>query len=173
MIGLTKLDSKLLWENFQKLCSYPHPSKHEEKIIAFLQDWAKEHKISVRKDAIGNLIFSKPATPGMENRKMAILQAHVDMVPQKNSDKKHDFLTDPIEMRVCEDGWVRANGTTLGADDGIGVAAAMSVLQSDNLKHGPLEALITVDEETGMTGASNLTCPPSPPAGSGSRSRCL
>lgn len=156
MIDLTKLDSKLLWENFQKLCSYPHPSKHEEKIIAFLQDWAKEHKISVRKDAIGNLIFSKPATPGMENRKMAILQAHVDMVPQKNSDKKHDFLTDPIEMRVCEDGWVRANGTTLGADDGIGVAAAMSVLQSDNLKHGPLEALITVDEETGMTGASNL-----------------
>ncbi|MBO7623852.1 MAG: cytosol nonspecific dipeptidase, partial [Bacteroidales bacterium] len=136
MIDLSKLDSKLVWENFKQLCAIPHPSKHEEKITAFLMQWAKEHHIEVRQDAIGNIIMQKPATPGMENRKMAILQAHVDMVPQKNSDKKHDFLTDPIEMRVCEDGWVRANGTTLGADDGIGVAAAMSVMQSDNLVHG-------------------------------------
>ncbi len=156
MIDLSKLDSKLVWENFQHICSFPHPSKHEGKITAFLMQWAKEHHIEARQDAIGNIIMSKPATPGMENRKMAILQGHIDMVPQKNSDKKHDFLTDPIEMRVCEDGWVRANGTTLGADNGIGVAAAMSVMQSDNLVHGPLEALITVDEETGMTGASNL-----------------
>ena len=156
MIDLSKLDSKLVWENFKQICAIPHPSKHEGKITAFLMQWAKEHNVEARQDAIGNIIMRKPATPGMENRKMAILQGHIDMVPQKNSDKKHDFLTDPIEMRVCEDGWVRANGTTLGADDGIGVAAAMSVMQSDNLVHGPLEALITVDEETGMTGASNL-----------------
>ena len=156
MIDLSKLDSKLVWENFKHICSFPHPSKHEEKVTAFLMEWAKEHHIEARQDAIGNIIMHKPATPGMENRKMAILQGHIDMVPQKNSDTKHDFLTDPIDMRVCEDGWVRANGTTLGADNGIGVAAAMSVMQSDNLVHGPLEALITVDEETGMTGASNL-----------------
>ena len=149
MIDLSKLDSKLVWENFKQICAIPHPSKHEEKITATLMKWAKEHNIDARQDTIGNIIMRKPATPGMENRKMAILQGHIDMVPQKNSDKKHDFLTDPIEMRVCEDGWVRA-------DDGIGVAAAMSVMQSDNLVHGPLEALITVDEETGMTGASNL-----------------
>ncbi|MBO4282849.1 MAG: aminoacyl-histidine dipeptidase [Bacteroidales bacterium] len=156
MIDLSTLDSKLVWENFKRICSIPHPSKHEEKITASLMQWAKEHHIEARQDAIGNIIMRKPATPGMENRKKVILQGHIDMVPQKNSDKKHDFLTDPIEMRVCEDGWVRANGTTLGADNGIGVAAAMSVMQSDNLVHGPLEALVTVDEETGMTGASNL-----------------
>lgn len=156
MVDLNKLDSKAVWKNFQHICSFPHPSKHEEKLVASLVAWAKERKIDVRQDETGNIIMTKPATPGMENRKIAILQGHIDMVPQKNSGNKHDFLKDPIEMRVCEDGWVRANGTTLGADDGIGVAAAMSVIESDDIVHGPIEVLITIDEETGMTGASHL-----------------
>lgn len=150
------LEPSILWNNFQSICGIPHPSKHEEKIVAWLCDWAKQHNIAVRKDATGNVILSKPATPGMENRKGVILQAHIDMVPQKNADKDHDFTKDPIEMVVGEDGWVRANGTTLGADDGIGCAAALSVLESADIAHGPIEVLITVDEETGMTGAFGL-----------------
>ena len=150
------LEPSILWNNFQSICGIPHPSKHEEKIVAWLCDWATQHNIAVRKDATGNVILSKPATPGMENRKGVILQAHIDMVPQKNADKNHDFTKDPIEMVVGEDGWVRANGTTLGADDGIGCAAALSVLESTDIAHGPIEVLITVDEETGMTGAFGL-----------------
>ena len=150
------LEPSVLWNNFQSICGIPHPSKHEEKIVSWLCDWAKQHNISVRKDETGNVILSKPATPGMENRKGVILQAHIDMVPQKNADKNHDFTKDPIEMMVGEDGWVRANGTTLGADDGIGCAAALSVLESTDIAHGPIEVLITIDEETGMTGAFGL-----------------
>jgi dipeptidase D len=146
----------LLWENFKHICAIPHPSKHEEKITAWLLQWAKEHHISAIQDEVGNIILSKPATKGYENRKGVILQGHIDMVPQKNSDKVHDFTKDPIEIRIGDDGWVRANGTTLGADNGIGCAAAMAILQSNEIAHGPLEVLVTIDEETGMTGAFGL-----------------
>jgi len=145
-----------LWENFKSICDIPHPSKHEEQITAWLLEWANKHGISAKKDAIGNIIMSKPATKGYENRKGIVLQGHIDMVPQKNSDKVHDFTKDPIEMCIGDDGWVRANGTTLGADNGIGCAAAMSVLQANDIEHGPIEVLVTIDEETGMTGANEL-----------------
>jgi dipeptidase D len=151
-----ELTPKLLWDNFKHICSIPHPSKHEEKIVSWLLDWAKSKGISAQKDSIGNIIFTKPATKGYEDRKGVVLQGHIDMVPQKNSDKVHDFTKDPIEMVVGNDGWVRANGTTLGADNGIGCAAAMAILESDNIEHAHLEVLITVDEETGMTGANGL-----------------
>jgi len=150
------LKPNLLWDNFKQICAIPHPSKHEQKITEWLQKWAKEHQISAIVDSVGNIILSKPATKGFENRKGVVLQGHIDMVPQKNSDKVHDFTKDPIEMVIGNDGWVRANGTTLGADNGIGCAAAMAVLQSNDIEHGPLEVLITVDEETGMTGAFGL-----------------
>ncbi len=106
------LKPTMLWNNFKAICSIPHPSKHEEKLVAYLKKWAQERNIDVKQDEIGNLIFSKPATPGMENRKGVILQGHIDMVPQKNSDKVHDFTKDPIEMIVRPDGWVSANGTS-------------------------------------------------------------
>lgn len=156
MSDLTKLYPKDLWENFDNICAIPHPSKHEEKLVAWMMNWAKEHDIECTKDKIGNLIFRKPATKGMENRVPVILQAHVDMVPQANASTKHNFETDPIKPRVCEDGWVRATGTTLGADNGIGGAAALAVLASKDVAHGPLEVLLTIDEETGMTGAFGL-----------------
>ncbi|MDR1112205.1 MAG: aminoacyl-histidine dipeptidase [Bacteroidales bacterium] len=145
-----------LWECFASICAIPHPSKHETEILTWLKEWAKENQIECRQDETGNLLMSKPATPGMENRTPIILQGHIDMVPQANSDKKHDFTTDPIEPVIGEDGWVRANGTTLGADNGIGCSAAMALLLSKDVQHGPLEVLITVDEETGMTGAFGL-----------------
>lgn len=156
MSELTKLYPQALWENFDNICAIPHPSKHEEKLVAWMMNWAKENNIECTKDKIGNLIFRKPATKGMENRVPVILQAHVDMVPQANASTKHDFEKDPILPRVCEDGWVRATGTTLGADNGIGGAAAMAVLASKDVAHGPLEVLLTIDEETGMTGAFGL-----------------
>lgn len=156
MNNLSKLTPQSLWENFAKICSIPHPSKHEAEIVAYLLEWAKKHNIKAVQDEIGNLILSKPATKGMENRKGVVLQGHIDMVPQKNSDKVHDFTKDPIEPIIGGDGWVRASGTTLGADNGIGCAAAMSVLQATDIEHGPIEVLITVDEETGMTGAFGL-----------------
>ena len=156
MNSLSQLKPQPLWENFGHICSIPHPSKYEGKILASLLEWAKKHNINVKQDETGNLILSKPATKGMENRKGIILQGHIDMVPQKNSDKAHDFINDPIEPVIGADGWIRANGTTLGADNGIGCAAAMSILQSNDIEHGPIEVLITVDEETGMTGAFGL-----------------
>lgn len=156
MSNLSQLKPQQLWENFSSICSIPHPSKHEEKILKYLLEWAKKHNIAVKQDEIGNLIFSKPATKGMENRKGVILQGHIDMVPQKNSDKVHDFTKDPIEPIIKNDGWVYANGTTLGADNGIGCAAAMSILQATDIEHGPIEVLVTIDEETGMTGAFGL-----------------
>ncbi|MCQ2280366.1 MAG: aminoacyl-histidine dipeptidase [Bacteroidales bacterium] len=156
MAVLNKLYPTALWENFENICNIPHPSKHEEKLVAWMMNWAKENNIGCTKDKIGNLIFRKPATKGMENRVPVILQAHVDMVPQANASTKHDFTKDPIKPRVCEDGWVRATGTTLGADNGIGGAAAMAVLASKDIAHGPLEVLLTIDEETGMTGAFGL-----------------
>jgi dipeptidase D len=153
---LSKLYPSKLWECFANICAIPHPSKHEAKILEWLKMWAKENGIECRQDETGNLLMSKPATPGMENRTPLILQGHIDMVPQANSNKKHDFTTDPIEPVIGQDGWIRANCTTLGADNGIGCSAAMALLLSKEAAHGPLEVLITVDEETGMTGAFGL-----------------
>ena len=149
------LEPKELWSNFYSLTRCPRPSKHEEAVRNFLVDWAKKNKIDCRVDKVGNVIMTKPATKGMENRCPVVLQAHMDMVPQARAGKVHDFLKDPIETKIVED-WVYACDTTLGADDGLGVAAIMAVFESKTIKHGPLEALITTDEETGMTGAFGL-----------------
>ena len=155
MSNIKNIEPKQVWGYFHDLCQIPRPSKKEKRIIEFMQDFGKQHKLETIVDKTGNVIIRKPATKGMEKRKGVILQAHLDMVPQKNSDKKHDFEKDPIET-VIDGEWVRANGTTLGSDNGIGVAAAMAVLSSKTLKHGPVEALFTVDEETGMTGIFGL-----------------
>lgn len=152
---LSQLSPQPLWQIFEKICSIPHPSKHEQKISAWIQQFATDLGLDVKEDKVGNLIIKKPATTGMENRKGVILQAHMDMVPQKNNDKQHDFVNDPIEAYVDGE-WVTANGTTLGADNGIGLAASLAVLQSTDIKHGPLEVLVTIDEEAGMTGAFGL-----------------
>jgi len=152
---IAKLAPQGLWESFYQLTQIPRPSKKEGKAIDFIENFGKELGLETIRDEVGNVIIRKPATPGMENRKGVILQGHIDMVPQKNSDKQHNFETDPIETYV-EDGWVTANGTTLGADNGIGVAAAMAILKETNIQHGPVEALITMDEEAGMTGANAL-----------------
>ncbi|MDR3287590.1 MAG: aminoacyl-histidine dipeptidase [Prevotellaceae bacterium] len=145
-----------VWKNFYALTQIPRPSKKEKKAAEYLLQFGKNLGLKSVMDEIGNVIISKPATAGLEKCKGIILQAHVDMVPQKNNDKKHDFEKDPIEAYVDGE-WVTANGTTLGADNGIGVAAAMAVLESKTIEHGPLEVLITIDEETGMTGANNLS----------------
>lgn len=149
------LNPSIVWNNFYLLTRQPRPSKHEEKVREFLLEWGKEHGIDTQADKTGNVIMRAPATPGYEKCKGVILQAHMDMVPQKVATSAHDFLKDPIET-VIDGDWVKANGTTLGADDGMGVALAMSVLEDKNVKHGPIEVLITYDEETGMTGAENL-----------------
>ncbi len=133
----------------------PRPSKKEGKIIQYLLDFAKSHNLEVSKDNAGNVLIKKKATPGKENLQTLILQAHVDMVCEKNSDTKHDFEKDPIETYIDGD-WVKAKGTTLGADDGIGVAAQLAILASSKIEHGNLECLFTTDEETGLTGASAL-----------------
>ena len=144
-----------VWKHFYSLTQIPRPSGHMEKITEFLLDFGKNLGLEALVDEAGNVIIRKPATPGMENRKGVILQAHMDMVPQKNNDTVHDFTKDPIETYVDGD-WLKAKGTTLGADNGMGVAAIMAVLESKDLQHGPLEALITKDEETGMFGAFGL-----------------
>ena len=155
MSTIKDLKPASVWNNFYELTRQPRPSKHEEKVRAFLLEWGKKHGVETFADATGNVIMKVPATPGFENRKTVILQGHMDMVPQKNNDVKHDFITDPIETWIDGE-WVKAKGTTLGADDGMGVAMAMAVAESKDLKHGPIEILITYDEETGMTGANNL-----------------
>ncbi len=144
-----------IWKYFYSLTRIPRPSGHEEKIRTFISEFGRHLGLETIVDSAGNVIIRKPASPGMENRKGVILQAHLDMVPQKNSGKDHDFKEDPIEAIVDGD-WVRADGTTLGADNGIGIAAAMAVLASADLQHGPVEALFTSDEESGMTGAFGL-----------------
>ena len=149
------LEPKALWSNFYSLTRCPRPSKHEEVVRDFIVKWAKQKKIACRVDKVGNIILSKPATKGMEKRCPVVLQAHMDMVPQARAGKKHDFLKDPIQTKIVGD-WVYACDTTLGADDGMGVAAIMAVFESKTIKHGPIEALITTDEETGMTGAFGL-----------------
>ena len=150
------LDPQIVWKNFYLLTQVPRPSGHLEKIQQFLLDWAKEHGIEAFKDNAENIVMRKPATSGKENRKCAVLQAHMDMVPQKVDESTHNFETDPIEAYIDGD-WVKAKGTTLGSDDGIGIAAIMAVMESTDIKHGPLEALITSDEETCMYGVSNLS----------------
>ncbi len=155
MENIKDLQPNGVWKNFYSLTQIPRPSKHEEKVVAFLKKFGEDLGLETVVDAIGNVIIRKPATPGYEDRKMVILQAHVDMVPQKNSDKVHDFEKDPIVTHI-ENGWVKADGTTLGSDNGLGAAAAMAVLEAKDLEHGPIEALFTIDEETGMTGANQL-----------------
>ena len=152
MSALASLYPQPLWQWFAQICAIPHPSKHEQALSQHIQTWARDKGLSVLEDNVGNLIIKKPATAGLENRKTVVIQAHLDMVPQKNADKQHDFTTDPIDAYVDGD-WVKARGTTLGADNGIGMASALAILGSDEIKHGPLEVLLTVDEEAGMTGA--------------------
>lgn len=152
---ILNLEPKAIWKHFYNLTQIPRPSKKEERVIEFMKKFGEDLGLETIVDEIGNVIIKKPATPGMENRKGIILQGHLDMVPQKNSDKKHDFEQDPIEAYIDGD-WVTANGTTLGADNGMGVAAGMAVLEATDLVHGPVEVLCTIDEETGMTGAENL-----------------
>jgi len=149
------LKPESLWKNFYELTQIPRPSKKEEKVIAYLKKFGEDLGLETIQDEIGNIIIKKPATEGMEDRKGIILQGHMDMVPQKNSDTEHDFEKDPIDAYIDGD-WVTARGTTLGADNGMGVAASMAVLEDKELVHGPIEVLITMDEETGMTGAENL-----------------
>ena len=150
------LDPQVIWKNFYLLTQVPRPSGHLGKIQQFLLDWAKAHGIEAWKDGAENIVMRKPATPGREDRKCAVLQAHMDMVPQKVDESTHNFETDPIETYIDGD-WVKARGTTLGSDDGMGVAAIMAVMESDDIAHGPLEALITADEETCMYGVNHLS----------------
>lgn len=155
MSDITKLEPKPLWNFFYEITQIPRPSKKEGRIIEYMKDFGKKNNLETIVDKVGNVIIRKPATKGMESRKGIIFQTHLDMVPQKNNDKVHDFEKDPIEPLVDGE-WVKANGTTLGSDNGIGVAAAMAILTSKDLVHGPVEALFTIDEETGMTGAFGL-----------------
>ena len=149
------LQPSLVWNNFYGLTRCPRPSKHEEAVREYILKWAKERNMDAVADKTGNIIIRVPATPGYENRRGVIIQGHMDMVPQKTSDTVHDFLKDPIETWIDGE-WVKAKGTTLGADNGIGVAMGMAVAEDKNLPHGPIEVLITYDEETGMSGAEAL-----------------
>lgn len=155
MSTILDLAPQNVWKHFYSLTQIPRPSGHMERITEFLLNFGKGLGLESFVDEAGNVIIRKPATPGMEDRKGVILQAHMDMVPQKNNDTVHDFVNDPIQTWIDGE-WVKAKGTTLGADNGMGVAAAMAVLEANDLKHGPLEVLITKDEETGMYGAFGL-----------------
>ncbi|WP_373975645.1 aminoacyl-histidine dipeptidase [Chitinibacter sp. SCUT-21] len=154
-MSIEQLSPTALWQHFAQICQFPRPSKHEIALRDYLQGWAQSKNLTTKIDQVGNLIIRKAASPGMEQRIGVVLQAHLDMVAQKNETTLHDFLTDPILPRIDGD-WVRASGTTLGADNGIGVAAALAVLGSEDLVHGPIEVLLTIDEEAGMTGAQGL-----------------
>lgn len=149
------LEPKAVWKNFADLNAVPRPSKKEERVIEFMVSFGEKLGLETLTDQTGNVIIRKPATPGMEDRKPVVMQSHLDMVHQKNNDTDFDFNTQGIEMFV-KDGWVRAKGTTLGADNGLGVAAIMAILESKDIAHPELEALFTIDEETGMTGAKGL-----------------
>jgi len=152
---LSNIEPQIIWKNFSKLNAVPRPSKKEEKVIAFIKEFGENLGLETTVDEVGNVIIKKPATPGMENRKSIVMQSHLDMVCQKNNDVNFDFETQGIQMEVDGD-WVKAKGTTLGADNGLGVATIMSVLESSDIPHPDLEALFTIDEETGMTGALGL-----------------
>ncbi|MFS4415751.1 aminoacyl-histidine dipeptidase [Maribacter sp. 2307ULW6-5] len=153
--SVTSLAPKAIWKNFAALNAVPRPSKKEERVIAFMMQFGNALGLETLKDDIGNIVIRKPATRGMEDRKMVTLQSHLDMVHQKNADTVFDFDAQGIAMEVAGD-WVRAKGTTLGADNGLGVATIMALLESSDVPHPPLEALFTIDEETGMTGAFGL-----------------
>ncbi|MFC0308121.1 aminoacyl-histidine dipeptidase [Gallibacterium trehalosifermentans] len=155
MPSITELSPKLLWQWFATICSIPHPSHHEQALADFIIHWAKQKQLWVEQDQTGNILIRKPATAGMENRQPVALQAHLDMVPQTNKNTPHNFLTDPILPYIDGD-WVKAKGTTLGADNGIGMASCLAVLDSDDIAHPALEVLLTASEETGMVGALGL-----------------
>ncbi|NNL01707.1 MAG: beta-Ala-His dipeptidase, partial [Eudoraea sp.] len=152
---IIQLEPQNIWKNFSKLNAVPRPSKKEERVIKFMMDFGRSLQLETFKDDVGNVIIRKEASIGMEDRKPITLQSHLDMVHQKNSTTDFDFDTQGIEMYIDGD-WVKARGTTLGADNGMGVAAIMSLLESNDIPHPPLEALFTIDEETGMTGAKGL-----------------
>lgn len=155
IMDITQIEPKIIWKNFAALNAVPRPSKKEEKVIAFIKNFGENLGLETSVDATGNVIIRKPATAGMEDRKTVVLQSHLDMVCQKNNDVEFDFETQGIQMFV-EGDWLKAKGTTLGADNGLGVAAMMSILESEDIAHPDIEALFTVDEETGMTGAFGL-----------------
>ena len=152
---IQNLQPQCIWKNFYALTQVPRPSGHLEKVQQFLLDFAKQAGVEAFKDPADNIVMRKPASPGMENHKGVILQAHMDMVPQKTPESTHDFVNDPIQPWIDGE-WVKAKGTTLGADNGLGVASIMAIMEDKTLKHGPVEALITADEETGMFGANAL-----------------
>ncbi len=149
---IRNLEPRALWNHFADLNQVPRPSKKEQRVIQFARQFGESLGLDTQVDEIGNVIIRKPASPGMENRVPIVMQAHLDMVCQKNADTDFDFDEQGIQMFVDGD-WVRARGTTLGADNGLGVASIMTILASDDIEHPPLEALFTIDEETGMTGA--------------------
>lgn len=153
--ALSGLKPALLWNHFEEMCNIPHPSRSEKAIAQYVVSFAKKNNLAYAVDDFGNVIIKKPATKGKENLKTVVMQGHLDMVPEKNSDINHDFEKDPIKCRVDGE-WVRATGTTLGADNGIGGAAALAVLESNDIEHGPIEVLFTLDEETGLNGAQSL-----------------
>ena len=155
MNEIQNLQPQCIWKNFYALTQVPRPSGHLEKVQQFLLEFGKQAGVEAFKDPAGNIVFRKPATPGYENRKGIILQAHMDMVPQKTPESTHNFETDPIQPWIDGE-WVKATGTTLGADNGLGVAAIMAIMEAKDLQHGPIDALITRDEETGMYGANEL-----------------
>lgn len=155
MEEFANLQPELLWKFFTEICKIPRESKHEEKICKFLLDFGKQYNLKTKQDKTGNLLISKPATNGLEESQKVVLQSHVDMVCDKNPNVEHDFSSDPI-IPIIDNGWVKATGTTLGADDGIGIAVQLAILASKDIPHGPLECLFTVDEETGLTGAFGL-----------------
>ena len=155
MSEIANLQPQAIWKNFYLLTQVPRPSGHLEKVQKFLLDWAKEKGITAFQDEAGNIIMRKPASPGMENCKYVTLQGHMDMVPQKAKDSTHNFETDPIETFIDGE-WVKAKGTTLGADDGMAVATIMAVMEDNTLKHGPIEGFITADEETTMHGVNHM-----------------
>ncbi|PTB34565.1 aminoacyl-histidine dipeptidase [Photobacterium phosphoreum] len=155
MSEITQLSPTAVWYFFDQICSIPHPSKYEEQLAQYIVSFAQAEGLDVRRDNTGNVIIKKPATAGMENRKGVVLQAHIDMVPQKNEDTVHDFTQDPI-LPFIDGEWVTATGTTLGADNGMGMATCLAILAAKDIEHGPLEVLLTIDEEAGMTGAFGL-----------------
>ena len=152
---LDALQPAEVWRHFEDICQIPRPSKKEDQIIAFLIEFGKRNNLETKRDEIGNVLIKKPATPGKENLKTVVLQSHMDMVCEKNNETEHNFDTDAIVPWI-DNGWVKAKGTTLGADDGIGMAAEMALLTSNDIEHGPIECLFTVDEETGLSGAFAL-----------------
>nr|WP_086938994.1 aminoacyl-histidine dipeptidase [Thaumasiovibrio occultus] len=155
MSEISQLAPRAVWQFFDQICSIPHPSYHEAALADHIVNFATARNLDVKRDAVGNIFIKKPATAGMENRRGVVLQAHLDMVPQKNEDTIHDFTLDPIKPFIDGE-WVTADGTTLGADNGMGMAACLAVLAADDIAHGPIEVLLTMNEEAGMDGAFGL-----------------